>query len=140
MASVEALEKREGLTLAYELGKAGIDVLLLLEKGTLPNDTLSTHNFFSNSVAMLRDMGVMDRLLATETPLYKRAYIVFDDAVIDGHYPEVNGENACFCIKRTYLDHALFEAATAQAGVTAIDFQLCHAAGGQPHFNYMNIR
>ncbi|TYP79351.1 NAD(P)/FAD-dependent oxidoreductase [Paenibacillus methanolicus] len=108
-----------GSTLAYELGKAGFDVLLL-EKGMLPSDTLSTHNFFSNSVAMLREMGVMDRLLATETPLYKRAYIEFDDAVIDGHYPEVNGENACFCIKRTYLDHALFEAATAQAGVTAI--------------------
>lgn len=108
-----------GSTLAYELSRAGFDVLLL-ERAQLPSDTLSTHNFFNNSVAMLREMGVLDRLLATGAPLYKRAYVDLDGAVIDGAYPEVNGESGCLCIRRKYLDAILFEHATMQKRVTAI--------------------
>ena len=63
-----------GSTLAYELSKKGYDILLL-ERSTFPSDILSTHNFFNNSVGMLREMGVLDRLLATGTPTYKRAYV-----------------------------------------------------------------
>lgn len=109
-----------GSTLAYELSKKGYDILLL-ERSTFPSDILSTHNFFNNSVGMLREMGVLDRLLATRTPTYKRAYIQFDQNIIDGSFPEVNGETDCLCIRRTYLDQILFEHASENEKVTAIE-------------------
>jgi flavin-dependent dehydrogenase len=109
-----------GASLAYECSKRGYKVLLV-DRSSFPSDILSTHNFFNNSVSMLKDMGVWDKLLQTDTPLYKRAYIQFDDVVIDGMYPEVDGEANCFCVRRTHLDHILFENACAQEGVTAIE-------------------
>ncbi|GFN34107.1 FAD-dependent oxidoreductase [Paenibacillus xylaniclasticus] len=109
-----------GATLAYELSQAGYEVLLV-DKGEFPSDTLSTHNFFNNSVAILRQMGVLDRLLATGTPLYRRAVVQLEDAVIDGEFPAVHQETECLCIRRIYLDQALFEHAAAQSRVTAIE-------------------
>ncbi|AFC31536.1 monooxygenase FAD-binding protein [Paenibacillus mucilaginosus 3016] len=108
-----------GSSLAYELSKKGMRVLLL-EKGMFPSDTLSTHNFFNNAVAGLREMGVLDRLLESGAPLYKRAHVQFEDAVIDGDYPVVNGEANCLCVRRTHLDQTLFEHAASQVGVTAL--------------------
>lgn len=107
-----------GASLAYELGMAGYSVLLV-DRAHFPSDVLSTHNFFNNSVAMLREMGVLNRLLATGTPTYRRAFIQMEDAVIDGRFPETAGETDCLCIRRTYLDQALFEHAAAHPNVTA---------------------
>jgi len=109
-----------GSSLAYELSQAGYSVLLL-DKSEFPSDTLSTHNFFGNSVAMLRKMGVLDSLLETGAPLYRRAVIQFEDAVIDGHFPKVDGETECLCIRRLHLDALLLRHASAQAGVTAVE-------------------
>ncbi|MDQ0059057.1 NAD(P)/FAD-dependent oxidoreductase [Paenibacillus harenae] len=108
-----------GATLAYELGQAGYKVLLV-DKGRFPSDVLSTHNLFNNSLAMLREMGVLDKLLATGTPTYKQAYVQLEDAVIKGIFPEVNGESECLCIRRTYLDRILFEHACSLEGVHAL--------------------
>ncbi|MBW7476457.1 NAD(P)/FAD-dependent oxidoreductase [Paenibacillus oenotherae] len=109
-----------GSSLAYECSKAGLSVLLL-DKGSFPSDILSTHNFFNNSLAMLREMGVLDRLLGTGTPTYRRAHIQFDESIIDGEYPEATGEKDCLCIRRTHLDHILFQHACEQEGVTGIE-------------------
>lgn len=109
-----------GSAFAYEMAKARYEVLLL-DKSTFPSDTLSTHNFYGNSLAMLREMGVLEALLATGTPSYKRAVVQFEDAVIDGYFPEVMGETECLCIRRTHLDAILFEHASAQERVTALE-------------------
>lgn len=109
-----------GSALAYELSRAGYEVLLV-DKSTFPSDVLSTHNFYGNSLAMLKDMGVLDRLLQTGTPLYKRAVVQFEDAVINGEFPEVDGETECLCIRRVHLDRILFEHASSQARVTSIE-------------------
>ncbi|MBB6634259.1 NAD(P)/FAD-dependent oxidoreductase [Cohnella thailandensis] len=109
-----------GSSLAYELSKSGYKVLLA-DKSSFPSDVLSTHNFFGNSVAKLREMGVLDRLLQTGAPLYKRAVIQFEDVVIDGQFPEVDGETECLCVRRVHLDHILFEHASSQPGVTSIE-------------------
>lgn len=109
-----------GSSLAYELSKAGYEVLLV-DKSEFPSDILSTHNFFTNSLAILREMGVMDRLLQTGTPPYKRAVVQFEDAVIDGQFPKVDGETECLCIRRLHLDRILFEHASTQTGVTSIE-------------------
>ncbi|TLS48671.1 FAD-dependent monooxygenase [Paenibacillus antri] len=108
-----------GSALAYELSKAGFEVLLL-DRSTFPSDILSTHNFFNNSIGMLREMGVLDKLLATGTPTYRRAKLQIGGAAIDGDFPEANGETFCMSIRRTYLDHILFEHAAAQPGVHAM--------------------
>jgi 2-polyprenyl-6-methoxyphenol hydroxylase-like FAD-dependent oxidoreductase len=109
-----------GSSLAYEMSRAGYEVLLV-DKSEFPSDILSTHNFFNNSLAMLREMGVLDRLLQTGTPLYKRAVVQFEDAIIAGDFPEVEGETECLCIRRLHLDHILFEHATSQSRVTAVE-------------------
>lgn len=109
-----------GSSLAYLMAKEGYKVLLL-DRGTFPSDTLSTHNIYSNSLGMLRDMGVLDALLQTNTKIYRRAHIDFDGAVIDGLFPETDGIRGCLCIRRKYIDHILFENAKAQPGVTTIE-------------------
>lgn len=109
-----------GASLAYELGRAGYKVLLV-DKANFPSDVLSTHNFFNNSVAMLREMGVLGKLLATGTPTYKRAYVRLEEAVIDGDFPEANGETECLCIRRTHLDRILQEHAAAVPGVAVLE-------------------
>lgn len=109
-----------GATLAYELSIRGYKVLMV-DRSTFPSDTLSTHNFFNNSVGLLRKMGVLDRLLETGTPTYNRAFIQFDQVVIDSHFPEVNGETKCLCIRRIHLDQILFEHAQKQDNVTAVE-------------------
>ncbi|MDQ1909079.1 NAD(P)/FAD-dependent oxidoreductase [Paenibacillus sp. GD4] len=109
-----------GSSLAYELSKEGYEVLLV-DRSTFPSDTLSTHNMFNNTVTMLREMGVLDRLLKTNTPTYRRARVEFGPSVIDGVIPEIDGESRCLCIRRTYLDHILLEHAKSQPGVTGIE-------------------
>ncbi|WHY00916.1 NAD(P)/FAD-dependent oxidoreductase [Neobacillus sp. DY30] len=108
-----------GAATAYELSKKGYKVLLV-ERGKFPSDILSTHNFFNNSLVMLKEMGVLGTLLATGTPTYKRVFIQFDDQIIDGNFPEVEGEPNCLCIRRTHLDQILFYHAAQQENVTAI--------------------
>lgn len=109
-----------GSSLAYLLAEEGYKVLLL-DRGTFPSDTLSTHNLYSNSMGMLRGMGVLDALLATNTSVYRRAHVNFDGAVIDGHFPETDGIEGCLCVRRKYMDHILFENARKQPSVTAIE-------------------
>ncbi len=109
-----------GSSLAYLLAKEGYKVLLL-DRGTFPSDTLSTHNLYSNSLGMLRGMGVLDAMFESNTPIYRRAHINFDGAIIDGLFPESDGILGCFCMRRKYFDQILFDNAKAQSGVTAIE-------------------
>ncbi|MFS0724723.1 NAD(P)/FAD-dependent oxidoreductase [Paenibacillus sp. 1P07SE] len=109
-----------GATLAWHLAKSGFRVLLL-DKASFPSDTLSTHNFLTHSMVMLEEMGVLEALLHTGTPPYKRAVIQFDDAVIDGCFPEVEGYSDCLCIRRHTLDEIMFRHTASQPNVTAIE-------------------
>lgn len=108
-----------GATLAWELSRLGLRTLLL-DRAEFPSDTLSTHNVYANTLSKFREMGVLDELLATGTPLYNRAHIDFEGAVIDGRFPAVDGIDGCLCVKRKYIDDILFRHARAQPGVTAI--------------------
>lgn len=109
-----------GSSLAYLLAREGYKVLLL-DRSTFPCDTLSTHNIYSNSLGMLRGMGVLDKLLATDTPIYRNAHINFDGAVIEGAFPESDGINGCLCIRRMYLDSILLEHARSQPSVMVME-------------------
>jgi len=109
-----------GSALACHLARRGFDVLLC-DRGSFPSDILSTHNFFNNSLAMLQELGVLDELLATNTPTYNRLRIQFGGAVIDGVVPAVGGYADCLCIRRTHLDRIFFERAKSHPNVTALE-------------------
>jgi len=108
-----------GATLAWELSRLGYRTLLL-DRAEFPSDTLSTHNVYANTLSKFREMGVLDELLATGTPLYNRAHINFEGAVIDGRFPEVDGIDGCLCVKRKYIDDILYRHASGSPGVTAV--------------------
>ncbi|MEC3335806.1 NAD(P)/FAD-dependent oxidoreductase [Bacillus cereus] len=109
-----------GSTLAIYLAKAGFHVLLL-DRANFPRDILSTHTFFNNTVALLRETGVLDKLLETKAPPVRDIKFQFEDTVIEGLIPEVYGEESCYCIRRTYLDHILLEQAKSQMNVTVLE-------------------
>ncbi|MBL0385081.1 NAD(P)/FAD-dependent oxidoreductase [Tumebacillus sp. ITR2] len=109
-----------GSTAAYYLSRAGYRVLLV-DRTFFPSDVLSTHTLFNNTVDTLRDMGVLDKLLETDTPVVNGCRFQFDDAVIEGNMPLYNGESASYCFRRTYFDQILLDHARAQEGVTALE-------------------
>ncbi|MCC3374687.1 NAD(P)/FAD-dependent oxidoreductase [Cohnella sp. REN36] len=109
-----------GSSLACALSEAGYEVLLA-DRGSFPSDTLSTHNMYGNSLAMLKEMGVYDRLRDTGTPVFRRARLDFDGAVLDGRFPGDEAESECLCVKRVYFDGILFDRAKAQPGVATLE-------------------
>ncbi|AZU62303.1 NAD(P)/FAD-dependent oxidoreductase [Neobacillus mesonae] len=109
-----------GTTLAIYLSRAGYRVLLV-DRTEFPSDTLSTHTFFNNTTAILRELGVMDQLLETNTPSVRDIKFQFDDTVIEGVIPMVHGEDNCYCIRRTYFDHVMIEKARSEQNVTILE-------------------
>lgn len=109
-----------GSTLGYYLAQEGFKVLLV-DRATFPSDTLSTNTFFNNTVALLREIGVMDQLLETNVTPIRTIKFQFEDTVIEGPIPEVQGENTAYCIRRTYLDHILLQNAKKQNNITVIE-------------------
>ncbi|GHH98922.1 NAD(P)/FAD-dependent oxidoreductase [Neobacillus kokaensis] len=109
-----------GTTLAIYLSRAGFRVLLI-DRTAFPSDTLSTHTFFNNTTAILRELGVMDQLLKTNTPSVRDIKFQFDETVIEGVIPMVHGEDNCHCIRRTYFDHVMIEKARSEQNVTILE-------------------
>lgn len=109
-----------GSTLAIYLAKAGFQVLLV-DRATFPSDTLSTNTFFNNTVALLREIGVMDQLLETNVTPVRTIKFQFEDTVIEGPIPEVAGEDTGYCIRRTHLDYILLQHAKSQNNITVIE-------------------
>ncbi|KKI90245.1 FAD-binding protein [Bacillus sp. SA1-12] len=109
-----------GSSLALYLARAGFHVLLV-DRSAFPSDTLSTHAFFNNTVALLRELGVMDTILETNPTPVKDIKFQFEDTVIEGVMPKVFNEEYCYCIRRTYLDNILLEHAKAQHNITVLE-------------------
>nr|WP_263327731.1 NAD(P)/FAD-dependent oxidoreductase [Neobacillus sp. Marseille-Q6967] len=109
-----------GSTLAIYLAKAGFEVLLA-DRATFPSDTLSTNTFFNNTVALLREIGVMDSLVETHVTPVETIKFQFEDTVIEGPIPKVYGEDTAYCIRRTYLDHILLKQAKKHKNITVIE-------------------
>ena len=87
-----------GSTLAIYLAKLGFHVLLV-DRSTFPRDTLSTHTFFNNTVALLREIGVLDMLLETKAPPVRDIKFQFEDTVIEGLIPEVYKQQLLYVLK-----------------------------------------
>ncbi len=104
-----------GTPLAALLARRGLRVVVV-EKATLPSDTLSSHVFETDALAFFERLGVTERLRATGAPFVDRAQLRFADVAIDTRLPLRPGDpGGAASIRRHLLDPILAEAA-AEAG------------------------
>lgn len=99
-----------GSPLAMLLAERGHRVLVL-DRATFPSDRLSTHYVQPSGLARLRRWGLLDRLAATGCPPITEARWWFDDEVVTGFAPPLDGIRYAFAPRRTVLDDLLIRAA-----------------------------
>jgi 2-polyprenyl-6-methoxyphenol hydroxylase-like FAD-dependent oxidoreductase len=99
-----------GSATALLLARKGYKVLVV-DKATFPSDTMSTHQLQVPAVARLKRWGLLDNLIAANTPPAR--HVRFDNgiAVLEGSFSEFQGIDAPYCPRRTILDKLLVDAA-----------------------------
>jgi flavin-dependent dehydrogenase len=103
-----------GSPTAMLLARKGHQVLLV-DKDHFPSDTLSTHMIHPPGIALLKQWGLLDRLIATGCPAIDRYTLDFGHFVISGHPRPADGVAMGYGPRRTILDKLLLDAA-AEAG------------------------
>lgn len=109
-----------GSNTATRLAQAGFEVLLV-DRSFFPSDVISTHTIFNNTVHCLREIGVLDKLLETDTPAMTHCRLQHDDVVIEGVMPSYQGESNSYCFRRTHFDKILLDHAISHDNVTAVE-------------------
>ena len=99
-----------GSPAATELARRGRKVIVL-DAGTFPSDTLSTHVIFPSCVAELNALGALEPLLATGSPTEPHVLMNHGGVDVSWHYTPVDGFNYGMCPRRTTLDNILVETA-----------------------------
>ncbi|HEV7865780.1 MAG TPA: FAD-dependent monooxygenase, partial [Acidimicrobiia bacterium] len=99
-----------GSPAATELARAGRKVVVL-DAGTFPSDTLSTHVIFPTCVAELNALGALEPLLATGSPKIPKVQMNHGGVDVHWHYTAVDGFDFGMCPRRTVLDNILVETA-----------------------------
>ena len=108
-----------GAPVAMLLGRAGYRVALV-DRATLPSDTMSTHFLWQRGAAQLHAWGLLDRLVARGCAPIRAITFDIGPAQMCGIGPAIGGITNTFCPRRTVLDTVLVEAAT-ESGVELID-------------------
>nr|BFE59950.1 NAD(P)/FAD-dependent oxidoreductase [Dactylosporangium thailandense] len=101
-----------GAPVAMLLARAGRRVLLL-ERGTLPSDKLSTLYIQQPGVALLRRWGLLDAVRDSGCPPLERVVYELGDVRLAGCASPVDGERAAYAPRRFVLDAILADAAVA---------------------------
>ena len=106
-----------GATVATVMANAGRRVLLV-DRDDFPSDTVSTHQLFPNSLALLDALGVGDRIRSTHRlrPV-EYSWRVLGHAVAGGFTP-IGGHDRTCSIRRVTLDAAALDTAVS-AGAEA---------------------
>jgi flavin-dependent dehydrogenase len=99
-----------GSPAATELARRGRKVVVL-DAGTFPSDTLSTHVIFPTCVAELSAMGALEPLLASGSPTMPDVLINHGGIDVHWHYTAVEGFDYGMCPRRTVLDDILVKTA-----------------------------
>jgi menaquinone-9 beta-reductase len=99
-----------GSPAATELARRGRKVVVI-DAGTFPSDTLSTHVIFPSCVAELNALGALEPLLATGSPTHPYVLMNHGGVDVSWHYTPVDGFNFGMCPRRTVLDNVLVETA-----------------------------
>jgi flavin-dependent dehydrogenase len=88
-----------GATTALLLAERGYSILLL-DKDRFPSAVLSTHVFFTDSLNVFEQIGVLDEVLQIDTPRLTRMHFPY----VEADFPEDNGRDFALCIRRETLD------------------------------------
>lgn len=121
-----------GATTAAHLAKKGLKVLLV-DKATFPQDTLSTHFVWPRGASYLNRLGVLDKILEV-TPSSKEIEITVENVAVKGEVPikllqqrfnELHGDcehivQTSFSARRFIIDKILVDYAAA-SGVKIIE-------------------
>ncbi|MEE6258491.1 NAD(P)/FAD-dependent oxidoreductase [Plantactinospora sonchi] len=101
-----------GAATAMLLARHGVRVLAV-DRARFPSDTLSSHQLQVPGVARLRRWGLLDRLVAADTPPARDVRFDPGHVVLTGRYPTLDGADALYSPRRTLLDTILLDAARA---------------------------
>ncbi|MGQ0504579.1 MAG: FAD-dependent oxidoreductase, partial [Myxococcaceae bacterium] len=101
-----------GASTGLLLARRGFRVLLL-ERGTFPSDTLSTHMIHESGIARLRrwSLELAEQIRASGCPAISRSYTDLDELRYSAQHLPVDGNVEAFAPRRTVLDHLLVQAA-----------------------------
>lgn len=101
-----------GAATALLLARAGQRVLLI-DRGSPDDDTISTHALMRPAVHLLHRWGVLDTLRAANTPAIRRSTFYYGDEAVPVDIKPRDGVDALYAPRRTVLDPALVAAARA---------------------------
>jgi flavin-dependent dehydrogenase len=101
-----------GAATAMLLARQGLSVLVL-ERGRVGADTLSTHAFMRGGIVQLRRWGLLERIVSAGTPPIRRTRFQYGDESVTVSIKPAAGVDALYAPRRTLLDRVLVEAAVA---------------------------
>src|SRR6266852_1294250 len=99
-----------GAATAMLLARQGLRVLAV-DRVSFPSDTISSHQLQVPGVALLKQWGLLGRLVTVGTPPARWVRFDADGLVMDGQFPAYEGVDALYSPRRTLLDAILVEAA-----------------------------
>jgi 2-polyprenyl-6-methoxyphenol hydroxylase-like FAD-dependent oxidoreductase len=99
-----------GAALAMLLARRGHRVALV-DRGSFPSDTLSTHFLWQRGAARLQAWGLLDQLRARGCQRIDELAVDFGPVVLTGTGPAIDGVSETYCPRRTILDKLLVDAA-----------------------------
>jgi 2-polyprenyl-6-methoxyphenol hydroxylase-like FAD-dependent oxidoreductase len=92
------------------LARAGYRVLLV-DRAAFPSDTMSTHAIHPPGVSGLERWGLLDRVVASGCPPFRRITLDFGPFALSGCPPPVDGIGEHYAPRRRALDAILVDAA-----------------------------
>src|SRR5262245_56761016 len=113
-----------GAATAMLLARQGLRVLAV-DRARFPSDTISSHQLQVPGVALLRQWGLLDKLIAAGTPPTRRVrFDAGDGLLLNGQFPAFGGVDALYSPRRTLFDSMLVEAARAAGADVRENFRV----------------
>src|SRR5262245_50473437 len=113
-----------GAATAMLLARQGLRVLAV-DRVSFPSDTISSHQLQVPGVALLRQWGLLDKLIAAGTPPTRRVrFDAGDGLLLNGQFPAFGGVDALYSPRRTLFDSMLVEAARAAGADVRENFRV----------------
>jgi 2-polyprenyl-6-methoxyphenol hydroxylase-like FAD-dependent oxidoreductase len=110
-----------GASTALLLARRGLKVLCV-DKAKFPCDTLSTHQIQVPGIAKLKRWGLLDSIIAADTPATRDVKLDTGTVVLEGRFPPSEGADALYGPRRTILDKILVDSARNSGAELREDF------------------